>query len=1144
MSPASARALGPTAPQLHSDEDEDEDYDHELDHDYDQSEHEVEDPSFVENSELSTRGSKATNGTSPQTRSNAAAPIQKRRRVTRACDECRRKKIKCDGKQPCTHCTVYSYDCTYDQPSNRRRNPAPFYISQLESRLQQSNTVLQALLPGVDIFSNGFDVPRFLTQIKTTSSSALREVAAAGRLAANAQVPSLDPASAATASSATQLVSATPSAQTKSSESPASNSDSPSSNIPTGTDADASMESMVVSLGRLDVDETGHLDYVGHSSGRAFLQHLRARFLNNHPDAIPAHIPKLNQFYYSPQSASPETPLLSGDSPSEYHYYQQVTEFKIILPPQDVAERLISTVWSQAFIVMWFSHRPTFDRRLEELYSADPDDYTPQQVNFLPLVYCYLAVGVLFSSESRTGESYDLAEGYKYFVAARNMIDITEARDTDAIQAIILMVIFLQSTARLSTCYSYVGAALRAALRLGLHRKLAYNFNPVEAEVRKRIFWAIRKMDVHIGAMLGLPRSIDNNDIDQEDPLEIEDEYITENGILPHPIGVMTHQTIGNVHMKLMNILSNIVEDVYPIKSRTPVVTVGTSTANSVSYAKVVELENDLQQWLDSLPFELRPGIDPPEEWLQANRLLNMAFCYVKIILYRPFIHYIAQKSKDTTPDQRAYSCAANCISTSRMVIHLADDLVKRDMLRGAHLFSVYTIFFSVAVLVYYVHEDPHNPHVNQFFRDAELGRSVIYRIKANSTGAARSYDLLSGLFKLLEKQMKEMKNEKTGGPHDDPKRKRSESVTASGSLHRTSSVPSMRRPPKASAATALHYSLSVTAQQRRALQQLQQSATSRPRSKAQGHQTKSVPPPGSVQTLGRSSTLPATLANMIDRNNAADSDPDTTISTLLDLQMPGSEQLASPLSTRMNPRYIGTVDNGMPQQNNPLDDVLSYSDVLNSSGTNSTIGMPSSGRGQSTLGLDFLNEFNSMTSSNIDTGLYFPSIITNSNSNISSGVRPAEPVNTTEDATSWAGVRPSGFDRSRLLSPEAEDTMSPQIMAYSTGPMDMLEAQLFGKYVPKYESSAVNTTVPQASTGVDSDEMSQAEAETIKQEQQLYSADSMFDQFMGAGELSMPPESKEAMWSEPTVLSAEEVGNNDWEEFLVQNRDLKNGSV
>lgn len=49
----------------------------------------------------------------PSTPSTSASrpppPLQKRRRVTRACDECRKKKIKCDGKQPCTHCTVYSY---------------------------------------------------------------------------------------------------------------------------------------------------------------------------------------------------------------------------------------------------------------------------------------------------------------------------------------------------------------------------------------------------------------------------------------------------------------------------------------------------------------------------------------------------------------------------------------------------------------------------------------------------------------------------------------------------------------------------------------------------------------------------------------------------------------------------------------------------------------------------------------------------------------------------------------------------------------------------------------------------------------------------------------------------------------------------
>jgi hypothetical protein len=51
----------------------------------------------------------STDGISPSQATRTAAPMQKRRRVTRACDECRRKKIKCDGKQPCTHCTVYSY---------------------------------------------------------------------------------------------------------------------------------------------------------------------------------------------------------------------------------------------------------------------------------------------------------------------------------------------------------------------------------------------------------------------------------------------------------------------------------------------------------------------------------------------------------------------------------------------------------------------------------------------------------------------------------------------------------------------------------------------------------------------------------------------------------------------------------------------------------------------------------------------------------------------------------------------------------------------------------------------------------------------------------------------------------------------------
>lgn len=40
----------------------------------------------------------------------------KRQRVSRACDSCRKKKTKCDGKTPCTHCTTNAYHCLYTEP--------------------------------------------------------------------------------------------------------------------------------------------------------------------------------------------------------------------------------------------------------------------------------------------------------------------------------------------------------------------------------------------------------------------------------------------------------------------------------------------------------------------------------------------------------------------------------------------------------------------------------------------------------------------------------------------------------------------------------------------------------------------------------------------------------------------------------------------------------------------------------------------------------------------------------------------------------------------------------------------------------------------------------------------------------------------
>ncbi|KAK6874944.1 Activator of stress genes protein 1 [Candida tropicalis] len=81
----------------------------------------------INNNTTSTTTATTTTATTTTTTSTSTPTSKhlkngnKRRRVIRACDTCRQKKVKCDGKQPCIHCKVYSYKCTYDQPNIRRK---------------------------------------------------------------------------------------------------------------------------------------------------------------------------------------------------------------------------------------------------------------------------------------------------------------------------------------------------------------------------------------------------------------------------------------------------------------------------------------------------------------------------------------------------------------------------------------------------------------------------------------------------------------------------------------------------------------------------------------------------------------------------------------------------------------------------------------------------------------------------------------------------------------------------------------------------------------------------------------------------------------------------------------------------------------
>lgn len=107
---------------------------------------------------------------------------------------------------------------------------------------------------------------------------------------------------------------------------------------------------------------------------------------------------------------------------------------------------------------------------------------------------------------------------------------------------------------------------------------------------------------------------LSDEDIDQELPLDIDDEYITKDRILPMPEGKISLQAASNAHTRLITTLAKVIKYIYPVTGVEQCTKEGSSPAYKISHAKIREVERDLQEWLDKLPMALKPGGDMDEQ--------------------------------------------------------------------------------------------------------------------------------------------------------------------------------------------------------------------------------------------------------------------------------------------------------------------------------------------------------------------------------------------------------------------------------------------------------------------------------------------------------------------------------------------------
>ena len=321
-------------------------------------------------------------------------------------------------------------------------------------------------------------------------------------------------------------------------------------------------------------------------------------------------------------------------------------------------------------------------------------------------------------------------------------MDITDCRDLTSLQAVVFMIMFLQSSAKLATCYSYIGVALTSAIRLGLHRCFSGNFDPVEQETRRRVFWIIRKMDIYVAAILGLPKLLGDEDIDQVDPLEVDDECITKDGILPQPVGKVPLISATNAHSRLLKILCMVVKYIYPIKSPRQGTDKVSKQTYGVSHARIRDIERELQEWEANLSMDLVPGGNPVcSELARAQQLLRLAYAHVQMLLYRPFLHYVSQSTQNSQRgaiDKRSYACAAACVGVSRNIIHIMIEMKRKGLLIGSYWFTMYTTFFAILSLVFMVLDNPNASGSKEILQEATDGKEALASLSKRSMAADR----------------------------------------------------------------------------------------------------------------------------------------------------------------------------------------------------------------------------------------------------------------------------------------------------------------------------------------------------------------------------------------------------------------------
>ncbi|KAG9693171.1 hypothetical protein KCU76_g6171, partial [Aureobasidium melanogenum] len=559
----------------------------------------------------------------------------KRRRIAQACDNCKRRKERCDGNRPCSICIRRrrESECQFSEtPARLLRGPrrgsanntSPTSVSQTSPSVNASRPRAVSRGPPPQQPNNGG--PTNIASLGAPSDPSPPSITLSANLSDTSQAEmAID-----------RILNA--SVDQRGARATVESQSRPESVAPVPRSA------------RLLRDMHGKFMYVGDSASLSFVQSVRRMVVSAIGECDFTDDPSRHQII----EPTPQTTMQMPDmSPLQ-------------LDLEDCKRLSRHYLLATSGLIEIFDV-PTYFRYLDQWVVDKARDNDLKSAIF----YMVLAIGAQVSSPD--GDQ-TLAE--TYFNRGRYMavMTLTDAPSLLTIQAHLCITMYMLGACRRNAAFMQFGIAVRAAFALGMHKSSTHTlFDETEAGARRRIWKSVRVLDIFLSASLGRPPA--TSDLSANRDKDVTEEVAQATFTDPFSTKVLA----------LCDIFERIVIDVYMKKA------VSTHLADSIS--------GQYRDWTSDLPDSLQlasldSSEDNPESLtkaLAASHIIS-SYHWSIILLTRPFLRFQILKdmtrgsqnledAHDQVQQSSIKTYADACVDSSLRILNIASTLMQYSSL-------------------------------------------------------------------------------------------------------------------------------------------------------------------------------------------------------------------------------------------------------------------------------------------------------------------------------------------------------------------------------------------------------------------------------------------------------------------------------